>query len=330
MWERPIMESFNLDNSYKQKLRFLEQKYASLLSGRTDKRKENFLKRINESLSDEDKVKISEKSYELKKDDETVDTINDILYYLKEEWLLWVLSKIADVDILKNIVSMLAKSGKYISDKKSLDEFNTIMINSLLVDLEEYRKIRRSMEELESETTSWHKNSQLFGYISKNISGSLKDVLEKWEWFLDEEKSDVAVKLPNVTAHYDEDGNLIEEEISTWNDEILWEELKDAIRKNFVNPIAFFHAVQRIYQKYNYVITAKEIWHLKTIFSDIKKWRMVFLTWDTWSGKTELCLLISQLYLDEVWWEGKEREKKEPVIVTWNSETDFQILRWKR
>ena len=79
------MESFNLDNSYKQKLRFLEQKYASLLLGRTDKWKENFLKKVNDALSDEDKVKISEKSYELKKDDETVDTINDILYYLKEE-----------------------------------------------------------------------------------------------------------------------------------------------------------------------------------------------------------------------------------------------------
>ncbi len=301
MWERSMMESFNLDNSYRQKMMFLEQKHASLLYEKSDKRNENFIKRINDALADWDKVEQSD---------------------LKKQWLLWILSKIEDTDKLKSVVAMLAKSAKGISNEKSLGEFNTILINSLLADLEEYKQTKNSMKVLEWETTNWYKNSKLFGLISKNISENLKDVLKKWGWFLEEEKTDVEVKLPKWIYTYDEDGNLINEETSIWND---WssETLSDAVRKNFVNPIAFFHAVQRIYQKYNYVITAEEIWNLKKIFSDIKNGKMVFLTWDTWSGKTELCLLVSHLYLDEIYGESDERKNKKPVLVTWNSETDF-------
>lgn len=320
MGQRTIMESFNLDNSYRQKLRFLEQKYSSLLYGRTDKWKENLLKRINDALNDTDKIEEVDKTYGLGKGDETVDTINtDILYNLRKEWLLSVLSKIEDTDKLKNILAMFAKSGKDISDKKSLGEFNDILINSLWEDINEYKKTVWNIEGIESDTTNDHKNKMFFKIISKGIDESLVDVLKKWKWFLDEEKVDVEVDLPKVRQEYDEDGNLIQEDIATENDK-LDKSLMDAIRKNFVNPIVFFHTVQRIYQKYNYVITAEEIWKLKRIFSDIKNWKMVFLTWDTWSGKTELCLLVSHLYLDEIYWEWN---KKEPVIVTWNSETDF-------
>jgi hypothetical protein len=75
---------------------------------------------------------------------------------------------------------------------------------------------------------------------------------------LDEEKVDVEIDLPKVKQEYDEDGNLVQEDISAENDK-LDKSLMDAIRKNFVNPIVFFHTVQRIYQRYNYVITAEEI-----------------------------------------------------------------------
>lgn len=324
MGQRTIMESFNLDNSYRQKLRFLEQKYSSLLAGRTDKWKENLLKRINDALDDTDKIEESDKTYELKKNDGTVDTIiTDILYNLSKEWLLCVLSKIKDTDKLKNILAMFAKSGKDISDKESLGEFNDILINSLWEDINEYKKTAWNIEDIESETTYGHKNEMLFKIISRGIGETLEDVLKKWKWFLDEEKVDVEVDLPKVRQEYDEDGNLVQEDISTENDKID-KSLMDAIRKNFVNPIVFFHAVQRIYQRYNYVITAEEIWKLKKIFSDIKNWKMIFLTWDTWSGKTELCYLISNLYMDDIYWEvSPEREKKIPVLVTWNSETDF-------
>lgn len=307
MWEMTLMESFNLDNSYKQKLRFLEQKYASLLSKRSDNRKLNFLKRVNDALEDKDKIDILEGE-------------NEVLYELKKQWLLWILSKVNDIDKLKSIVAMFGKSGKDVSDKKALNEFNTILINSLLIDLEEYKKTKLAMEKLEWETPYWYKNWMLFNLISKNIRGSLKEVLEKWKWFLEEEKMDVGVDLPSISYQYDEDWNLIEDNVSGWTEEGVNESLSDSIRKSFVNPVVFFHTVQRIYQKYNYVITAEELWKLRKIFSDIKNGKMVFLTWDTWSGKTELCLLISHLYLDEIYWEWN---KKEPVIVTWNSETDF-------
>ena len=323
MGQRTIMESFNLDNSYRQKLRFLEQKYSTLLAWRTDKWKENLLKRINDALDDADKIEESDKTYELKKGDGAVDNITtDILYNLRKEWLLCVLSKIKDTDKLKNILAMFAKNGKDISDKESLGEFNDILVNSLWEDINEYKKTMWNIKDIESETTDGHKNEMLFKIISRGIGESLEDVLRKWRGFLDEEKVDVEIDLPKVKQEYDEDGNLVQEDISAENDK-LDKSLMDAIRKNFVNPIVFFHTVQRIYQRYNYVITAEEIWKLKKIFSDIKNQKMIFLTWDTWSGKTELCLLISNLYLDEIYGESTEREKKLPILVTWNSETDF-------
>lgn len=318
-----FMENFNLHNHYEQKLKFLEQKYASLLKWRSQKWQQNFLDLLNSALDDKDKIKGKTFAFQSEENPE----YEDIFYDLRSQWFLYTLSKISDKSVLDKILGMLAKSKWNMSesDQKSLWDFNKILLNSFFEDLNEYKQTMKAKDELENLTVDWVLNKKLFRIISRNINKDLKDVLSRWEDFLAEEKKDISVDLHDLhTPEYDEDGNLI----SSW-DELDWvtsaeeETLRRQIRENFTNPIVFFHTIQKIFQKYNYVITAKELWHLWEIFSDIKKWKMVFLTWDTWSGKTELCLLISNLYLDEIYNWSSERDRKKPIIITWNSETDF-------
>lgn len=309
MENQSIMDKFNEMNSFNQKLLFLRQKYASLLEWRTENWKKNFINLINGFLDEEDKIKINDGE--------------DILCDLKRQWFLLVLSKI-NPDNLDKVLWMLAKSDKNIQDQNSLNDFNSILLNSLLEDLNQFKAVKNQIKDLEDGKTGDYKNKKLFLLISKAIWHDLKDVLWKWREVLEEDKLNIKTKwLKNFSVKYDEDGNVINSEDMDNDTEILDNDFLDSVRKNFTDPIVFFHTVQRIYQKYNYVITARELWNLKKIFSDIKNQKMIFLTWDTWSGKTELCLLIANLYLDEVYKNSWDRKNKEPVIITGNSETDF-------
>ena len=62
--------------------------------------------------------------------------------------------------------------------------------------------------------------------------------------------------------------------------------------------MVYFHAIQTIFRKYNYVLTFEDIGRLKKILTELNQGRIVFLSGDTGSGKTELALLVAQLYLD--------------------------------
>ncbi|MEI8253989.1 MAG: hypothetical protein WCG25_09960 [bacterium] len=58
---------------------------------------------------------------------------------------------------------------------------------------------------------------------------------------------------------------------STGEEISLSPELRAKIKDNFLDPLVYFHSIQSIFRKYNYVMTFEDIGRLKKILEEIEK-----------------------------------------------------------
>lgn len=146
------------------------------------------------------------------------------------------------------------------------------------------------------------------GTIEGKNKASLHHFLEKKIW----------EQLKNALNHKE---TLTQAEKNTL--EISWDrededEISSLLREELVDPLVYFHAIQTIFRKYNYVLTFEDIGRLKKILTELNQGRIVFLSGDTGSGKTELALLVAQLYLD-----SKGIKNRKAILIWWSRETDL-------
>jgi len=304
MENNSIMNKFNTYNDLNQELTFLNAKYSWLLrlDGQEKERFKDLLTKNN--LMDQ----IDSQSIDIEK-------INSI-------WCMQLLSKLPEQQRKKFLWILFMCQKDY--DPNNKNNYR-IQIESVLYDFKKYIDSKKSIDELESGTTEGKKNKLLFSYLTKNINAELKWVLSSKSDITKKEKTVIVDTLKDQNdpfADIQDDLDIKQTTNTSTGEEIsLSPELRAKIKDNFLDPLVYFHSIQSIFRKYNYVMTFEDIGRLKKILEEIEKWKMVFLSGDTWSGKTELTILIANLYIEQ-----KNKldswSRKWPIIVWWQKETD--------
>ena len=159
-----------------------------------------------------------------------------------------------------------------------------------------YLWLMQEIQNIEKGTIEGKSKASLHHFLEKKIWGQLKDALKHKETLTQAEKNTL---------------------------EIWWvredkDEISSLLREELVDPLVYFHAIQTIFRKYNYVLTFEDIGRLKKILTELNQGRIVFLSGDTGSGKTELALLVAQLYLD-----SKGIKNRKAILIWWSRETDL-------
>ena len=159
-----------------------------------------------------------------------------------------------------------------------------------------YLWLMQEIQNTEKGTIEGKSKASLHHFLEKKIWGQLKDALKHKETLTQAEKNTL---------------------------EIWWvredkDEISSLLREELVDPLVYFHAIQTIFRKYNYVLTFEDIGRLKKILTELNQGRIVFLSGDTGSGKTELALLVAQLYLD-----SKGIKNRKAILIWWSRETDL-------
>ena len=159
-----------------------------------------------------------------------------------------------------------------------------------------YLWLMQEIQNIEKGTIEGKSKASLHHFLEKKIWGQLKDALKHKETLTQAEKNTL---------------------------EIWWvredkDEISSLLREELVDPLVYFHAIQSIFRKYNYVLTFEDIGRLKKILTELNQGRIVFLSGDTGSGKTELALLVAQLYLD-----SKGIKNRKAILIWWSRETDL-------
>lgn len=182
-------------------------------------------------------------------------------------------------------------------------EMDSLSKKVFLADVQRYLMIKKEKENEGLKTIEREPASRFHKYIEQNISSQLRDALVEKDKLLQPEK------LENL------DDSQLEEDFQG--------SLSQLLREKVVDQIVYFHAIQSIYRKYNYILTLRDIWTLKSMLKDLSEGRMIFLSGDTGSGKTELALLASKLYLEL---RGIHDKKRAPVLVSGSKETTVSDL----
>lgn len=146
------------------------------------------------------------------------------------------------------------------------------------------------------------------GTIEGKNKASLHHFLEKKIW----------EQLKNALNHKETLTQAEKNTLEIWWDREDEDEISSLLREELVDPLVYFHAIQTIFRKYNYVLTFEDIGRLKKILTELNQGRIVFLSGDTGSGKTELALLVAQLYL-----ESKGIKNRKAILIWWSRETDL-------
>jgi len=285
------METFNTYNRYEQELMFLNQKYAWLLNQNDE----------DQWWFNDFQAKLAE--YNINVDKKT----------LREKGLLDILSQLSDDDnwdIINIFFWIQDKAGN-----KNEEELNQIFLSWLLSDISRYKSVKQEKEKLLADENQRAIIQRMEKIIKKDLITTLKTektLLESWE------KVNYTWKGKKFSRARVRGAGDSKEGQENFNSK----ELHD----NFTTSILSFHDIEKIYQKYKYVFTLRDLKDAHTILDSLKHWEMVMMTWDTWSWKTELSLLLASLYLDRIYWDSPEREKKKPILVTWNTDTDFSDL----
>lgn len=300
MENNSIMRKFNEYNDLSQELIFLNTKYSRLL--RLDEWERKYFKDLL--------IKNNLFSQFVSED---IDKMQDI-------GLMKFLDKISESQKKKLLWILFMCQKTYDSEKKNIYK---IQIESILYDFKKYTETKKSLEELESETTENKNNKVLFSYLSKTINSELKLALSSKSDMTDKEKTIIINTLKDQDDPFvDIEDNKENTQSVTSKEELLSPLLRENIKNKFLDPLVFFHTIQSVFRKYNYVLTFEDIGRLKKIMWEIEKWKMVFLSWDTWSGKTELTILIANLYIQQKN-EIDNWKRKWPIIVWWQKETDI-------
>ena len=146
------------------------------------------------------------------------------------------------------------------------------------------------------------------GTIEGKSKASLHHFLEKKIW----------EQLKGALNHKETLTQAEKNTLEIWWDREDEDEISSLLREELVDPLVYFHAIQSIFRKYNYVLTFEDIGRLKKILTELNQGRIVFLSGDTGSGKTELALLVAQLYLD-----SKGIKNRKAILIWWSRETDL-------
>lgn len=159
-----------------------------------------------------------------------------------------------------------------------------------------YLSLMQEIKIKETGTIEWKRKGDIYEYLREKISSQLKGALNHKETLTQAEKNTLEISWDSE----DED------------------EISSLLREELVDPLVYFHAIQTIFRKYNYVLTFEDIGRLKKILTELNQGRIVFLSGDTGSGKTELALLVAQLYLD-----SKGIKNRKAILIWWSRETDL-------
>ena len=109
----------------------------------------------------------------------------------------------------------------------------------LLADVQRYLTIKKEKENEGLKTIEREPASRFHKYIEQNISSQLRDALVEKDKLLQPEK------LENL------DDSQLEEDFQG--------SLSQLLREKVVDQIVYFHAIQSIYRKYNYILTLRDI-----------------------------------------------------------------------
>ena len=159
-----------------------------------------------------------------------------------------------------------------------------------------YLSLMQEIKIKETGTIEWKRKGDIYEYLREKISSQLKGALNHKETLTQAEKNTLGI----------------------WWDSEDEDEISSLLREELVDPLVYFHAIQTIFRKYNYVLTFEDIGRLKKILTELNQGRIVFLSGDTGSGKTELALLVAQLYLD-----SKGIKNRKAILIWWSRETDL-------
>ena len=116
---------------------------------------------------------------------------------------------------------------------------DTLSKKVLLADVQRYLTIKKEKENEGSKTIEREPASRFHKYIEQNISSQLRDALEQKDKLLEPEKFEI------------QDDSQLEEDSQN--------SLSQLLRENFIDPIVYFHAIQSIFRKYNYILTLRDI-----------------------------------------------------------------------
>lgn len=159
-----------------------------------------------------------------------------------------------------------------------------------------YLSLMQEIQNIGKGTIEGKSKASLHHFLEEKIWKQLEDALKHKETLTQPEKNTLEI----------------------WWDREDEDEISSLLREELVDPLVYFHAIQTIFRKYNYVLTFEDIGRLKKILTELNQGRIVFLSGDTGSGKTELALLVAQLYLD-----SKGIKNRKAILIWWSRETDL-------
>lgn len=116
---------------------------------------------------------------------------------------------------------------------------NSLSKKVLLADVQLYLTIKKEKEDEGLKTIEREPASRFHKYIEQNISSQLRDALVEKDKLLQPEKLEI------------QDDSQLEEDSQN--------SLSQLLRENFIDPIVYFHAIQSIFRKYNYILTLRDI-----------------------------------------------------------------------
>lgn len=288
------METFNTYNRYEQELLFLNQKHAPLLYQHDHDDNQDWFNDFQAKLAE----------YNIDVDKRT----------LREKGLIEILSQLSEDKCIDIINTFFRIEDKNRSEEEE-ENLNNIFLSWLLSDITRYKSIKQERAALLADEEKRAIIKRMEKIIRKDLIATLKtekSLLESGEkvsysW---KQKKFSKSRVRGATGEQKtrEDNNSRE------------------LHDNFTTSILTFHEIEKLYQKYKYIFTLRDLKDTHTILDSLSSWEMIMMTWDTWSWKTELSLLIASIYLDRIYGNSAEREDKKPILVTWNSDTDFSDL----
>ncbi len=295
------MDTFNKYNGLQQELTFLEQKYAYFLNQRDIKNNkdsewfEAFQNQLEEYWINTNREKI------------------------RRDGLMETLSQLDEGKIIDILNTFFWIENDKISEEK-WEILNNILLSDFLSDINHYKEVKRDMKEIMWDEDKKAIINRMWKIVKQDLMATLKNdksLQDFSEW--SNLKYTSERRFSRFRRRWAKDIKELERDT-------IREFHSEELHEKFTTSILTFHEIEKLYQKYNYVFTMRDMKDTHTILRALRKWEMVLMTWDTWSWKTELGLLIANIYLDEIYKDNKERNEKKPILVTGNSDTDFSDL----
>ena len=109
----------------------------------------------------------------------------------------------------------------------------------LLADVQRYLTIKKEKEDEGLKTIEREPASRFHKYIEEKISPQLRDALVEKNKLIEPEKLEI------------QDDSRLEEDSQN--------SLSQLLREKVVDQIVYFHAIQSIFRKYNYILTDRDI-----------------------------------------------------------------------